>query len=292
MSEENQRIEKLMIWATRASSLVALTLVVTKFYAWFYSQSVALFGSMLDSGLDLAASLMTLFAVKTAIQPADEDHRFGHGKAEAIAGLFQGSLMAGSAFFLLFESGRALLAPRPSVAQDLILGVSVFAIALTLVLVIFQSYVIKQSNSLAVQGDHLHYMGDLMLNCSVIASVFLANYGLTYADGIFGFLIAGYILKGSYDVARPSIDMLMDREVPFEERERIIQTASSVDGVKGIHEVRTRLSGRSTFIQMHIEVSGTLSVNEGHAIADLVEKALNKDFPEAETLVHIDPYQS
>ncbi|MEX0297836.1 MAG: cation diffusion facilitator family transporter [Kordiimonas sp.] len=284
-----ERAGTLMKWATRAAMSVALCLVAIKFVAWWRSGSVAMQGSLADSILDLTASIVTFFAVKTALVPADDDHRFGHGKAEALAGLFQSAIMAGSAVFLFLESINRVWEPKASVASELVIGVSVLAIALSLCLVMFQAYVVKQTRSLAIAGDHLHYKGDLAMNLGVVIAAYAGSIGYIYADGIFGALIAFYIIWGARDVAMPAIDMLMDKEMSESERNKIIKMAVGNASVLGLHELKTRMSGRDYFIQMHLEVDGNLTVQEGHDISEAVEGHIAEEYPEAEILIHIDP---
>lgn len=279
----------LMKWATRAAMLVAFSLVATKFVAWWQSGSVAMQGSLADSALDLMASIVTFFAVKTALVPADDDHRFGHGKAEALAGLFQAAIMAGSAMFLALASIERLWLPKATGASELVISVSILAIALSLCLVMFQSYVVRSTRSLAIAGDHLHYKGDLMMNLGVVVAAYASARGYIYTDGIFGVLIALYIVWGAKDVAMPAIDMLMDKEMSEDEREKISTIARSDVAVLGLHELKTRMSGRDYFIQMHLEVDGGLTVQQGHDISDAVEFKIAAEYPDAEILIHIDP---
>ena len=286
---KRQVSDNLMRWATRAAVMVAATLVVTKAYVWWLSGSVAVLGSLTDSALDLAASMVTLFAVKAAISPADDDHRFGHGKAEALAGLFQSAVMAGSAVFLALEASKSLWNPATIQASETVIQVSVLAIVLSLALVAFQAYVIKKTKSLAISGDHLHYTGDLLLNIGVIAAAYASSAGWLYADGVFGLLIAAYIIYGSNNIARPAINMLMDRELPSEDREAIFNMALGNPKVQGLHELKTRLSGRDIFIQMHIEVDSSITVRDAHFISDEVEGVIGEVYPDAEIIIHVDP---
>jgi len=278
-----------MKWATRASVSVAFVLVISKAVAWWLSGSVAMLGSMADSALDMMASLVTLFAVRMALVPPDDDHRFGHGKAEALAGLFQAAIMTGSAVFLTLESVSRLWEPELPSSSDLVIAVSILAIVLSLALVAFQSYVIRHTRSLAISGDHLHYKGDLLLNSSVVASALISASGFLYADGIFGLLIAIYILVGAYGIVRPAIDMLMDREFDEVERELIFNCVLENPDVMGMHGLKTRTSGRDRFIQMHIEVPGSMTVDAAHVIADEVEATLGEHFPDTEIIIHMDP---
>ena len=278
-----------MHWAARASVSVALILVAAKVVSWWLSMSVAMLGSLADSSLDLMASLVTLFAVRAALMPADDEHRFGHGKAEALAGLFQSAVMTGSAVFLLLESAHRLVNPQPVSHSELVIGVSVLAIALSLMLVLFQSYVIRRTRSLAISGDQLHYKGDLLLNLAVVGAALISQQGMLWADGVFGLAIGLYILFGARSVALPAIDMLMDKEFSKEDREIIFNLVMESPGVLGLHELRTRTAGRDQFIQMHVEVGAELSVRQAHFIADEVEATLGEQFPDADILIHIDP---
>lgn len=280
---------RLMQWATYASVTVAISLVSVKTAVWWLSGSVAMLGSLTDSALDLAASIVTLMAVRTAIAPPDEEHRFGHGKAEALAGLFQAAIMSGSAAFLALHAIERLWKPHVVEQPALIMQVSVLAIALSLLLVGFQAYVVRKTGSLAVAGDHLHYKGDLFLNMGVMLAAFLAGQGLLLADGIIGIGIAGYILWGAYGVARPAINMLMDREFSAEDREAIFNLVLENPDVLGMHDLKTRMAGRDQFIQMHIDVDGNLTVRQAHFISDEIEATLGERFPGAEILLHVDP---
>lgn len=286
---ERQKADNLMQWATRGAVTVAATLVITKAYSWWLSDSVSMLGSLTDSALDLAASIVTLLAVKAAISPADHDHRFGHGKAEALAGLFQAAIMAGSALFLLLEAVGNIWNPVPMKETGLVIQVSALAIVMSIALVAFQAFVVRKTKSLAIAGDHLHYRGDLLMNLGVIGAAYTSTLGWQYADGIFGVLIAGYILFGSYEIVKPAIHMLMDRELPDEDREAIFNMALGNPDVRGMHELKTRLSGRDVFIQMHIEVDSKMTVKDAHFVSSEVEAMIGEAYPDAEILIHVDP---
>ncbi|MFC3053135.1 cation diffusion facilitator family transporter [Kordiimonas pumila] len=279
----------LMRWASRAAITVSFTLVLTKAVAWWLSDSVAMFGSLTDSFLDLAASLVTLFAIKTALTPADEEHRFGHGKAEALAGLFQAAVMSGSAVFIALEAIGQITDPQEARASNLVIAVSGLAIVLSLILVVFQAYVVKKTGSLAIAGDNLHYKGDLLLNLGVMASAYAVSMGVSSVDGIAGLMIAAYIVYGAYDIVKPALDMLMDKELSDRDRETIFNLAHESPGVRGLNQLKTRQAGRDCFIQMNIEVDGNLSVNEGHMIATEIEATLSEEFPDADIVIHIEP---
>jgi len=290
MTRAGQKSEQLMRWAARASVTVALLLVTTKSVAWWQSSSTTMLGSLADSGLDLMASLVTLFAIRTALTPADDAHRFGHGKAEALAGLFQSAIMAGSAMFLLLESLNRIIEPAAIAHSDLVIGVSIFAIIASLLLVTFQSYVVRQSGSLAIAGDHLHYKGDLLMNLAVVVAAWLSLSGQLWADGVFGVLIALYIAYGAWEIVQPAIDMLMDKELSGDEREKIFNLVMASPGVMGLHDLRTRASGRDVFIQLHIELDPNSSLQEAYLIGIEVEAMLGECFPDADIFIHLDPF--
>jgi ferrous-iron efflux pump FieF len=280
----------LMRRASYASVAVALTLIAAKTVAYVLTDSVAILSTLLDSLLDAFASLVTLFAVHHAVQPADREHRFGHGKAEALAGLAQAAFITGSACLLLFEAGRRLLSPKP-VSDELVgIGVMVLAIALTFVLVQYQRYVIRKTSSVAIGADSLHYLGDLLVNLAVIAGLAgTAWLGWLWLDPALALLIAGYILYSAYQIVRDALDMLMDRELPDEDRKRIRDIALAHPGVQALHDLRTRRSGTDTFIQLHIELDGSMKLEKAHEIADAVELDILKAFPSAEVIIHQDP---
>lgn len=278
-----------MVWATRASMTVAVSLVLGKAIAWWMTSSVAMLGSLTDSSLDLLASLATLFAVKTAIVPPDANHRFGHGKAEALAGLFQSTLMMVSAVFLFAQSFGRVIDPQPVATPSIVVGMSLLSIVLTLALVMFQQSVIRRTGSLAVAGDHLHYKGDLLLNVGVIVAAVAVMMGYPVIDPVAGVLIALYIVISAVTVLRPAIGMLMDREFPEEDREQIFNLVMESPDVKGLHDLKTREAGRDRFVQMHIEVDGKLSLQAAHLIAHEVEATLGEQYPDTEIMIHVDP---
>lgn len=280
----------LMRRATYASVGVALVLIVTKFGAWVVTDSVSLLSTLIDSMLDAAASFVNLFAVHHALQPADEEHRFGHGKAEPLAGLAQAAFIVGSAVFLLFEAGERFVSPHIVTHAPVGYAVMVFSIIMTIGLVVFQRHVIKRSGSVAISADSLHYQTDVLINASVLVSIFLASeMGILHADPLFAIGIAGYIIYTAWQIGQGALNILMDRELPDDERDRIKAVAMSEPGVQGVHDLRTRSSGAHVFIQMHIEMDGDLPLRDAHEIADQVEIKVGAAFPNAEVIVHQDP---
>ena len=282
---------RLMRLATYASVSTAVSLIVLKLGAWVLTDSISLLSTLIDSILDAVASLVSLLAVRTALTPADREHRFGHGKAEPLAALGQAAFITGSAVFLLIEALHLLFDPRP--IQNPMIGIVVMLISIgaTAILVLFQRYVIRRTNSVVVRADSLHYLGDLLVNVAVIVALLgVTQLGWTILDPIFAIGIAAYILKTAWSIASESLHMLMDRELPDDDRARIGRIVRAHPEVVDMHDLRTRLAGPQTFIQLHLELNGDLSLWDAHTISDQVEAELKSAFPGAEVIIHEDPH--
>lgn len=276
--------------ATYASVSVASVLILAKTGAWLFTESVSLLSSLVDSLLDAGASIVNLLAVRHALQPADREHRFGHGKAEPLAGLAQSAFIAGSGIFLLLESADRLINPMPVENGAAGIAVMILAMVLTLGLVLFQRYVVKKTNSVAIAADSLHYRVDILVNAAVIVSLVLSSYqGWLLADPLFAIAIVAYMAWGSLSIARESINSLMDRELPDEDRIKIRDIAMGHPEVLDVHDMRTRTAGPDTFIQLHLELPGHLLLEEAHRISDEVMYRVEEAFPNAEVLIHQDP---
>lgn len=276
--------------ATEASVATALLLIGLKLWAYWSTESVSVLSGLIDSVLDAAASALNMFAVRQAQQPADHEHRFGHGKAEAIAGLGQSVFIAVSAAILLVEAGRAIMAPAPASSPEIGMAVSAVAMVATLALVGFQAFVLRRTRSLAVSADALHYRGDLLLNLGIILALLAQRYvAWPYIDPAFGLGVGLFILFSAWGIARDSVSMLMDRELPDEERARIKAICLEHPDVLGVHELKTRGAGGTTFIQLHLELDGTMTLLRAHAIADAIEHRLQEAFPGAQIIIHQDP---
>ena len=290
MANQTAHTAQLMRWATYASVSVAAVLIVTKVVAWVLTDSVSLLSTLIDSLLDAAASVINLVAVRHALQPADDEHRFGHGKAEPLAGLAQSAFIVGSALFLIFESIERIAHPTIIVNPEIGYSVMVFSIVVTVGLVIFQRYVVRKSGSLAISADSLHYQTDVMINGSVFLSIFLASeLGMTLADPIFAIGIALFISYTAWKIGMEALNILMDHELPYDDRRKIIEIACAQDGVEGVHDLRTRFSGTQVFIQMHVEMDGDMPLRRAHEIADVVELEVGAAYPNSEVIVHQDP---
>ncbi|WP_350447754.1 cation diffusion facilitator family transporter [Pseudomonas solani] len=282
---------RLLRLATSASLSVALTLVLAKAVAWWLSGSVSLLAGLTDSLLDSAASLLNLLAVRFALKPADDDHRFGHGKAESLAGLAQAMFIAASAVLVGVQAVEHLRQPEPLGSQGLGMAVMVLSLVLTLALLAFQRHVVQVTHSTAVRADSLHYRSDLLLNTSILIALALASQGWDRVDGLFGLGIAAYILWSAISIARESVAVLMDEEVSAEVGEHMHQVACAVPGVLGAHDLRTRISGSHWYVQLHLELPGELPLSQAHALCERVEQAIIAAYPRAEVLVHADPIE-
>ena len=282
--------DRLRRLATYASVAVAALLIAVKFAAWLETGSVALLSSLVDSLLDIAASLVNLVAVRHAMSPADREHRFGHGKAEPLAVLGQSAFITGSAMLLLAEAMRRLISPVRIENPPAGIAVMIFSIVVTIGLVLYQRHVVRRTGSIAITADELHYRSDLVLNLSVIAALVLGSaLDIPILDPLFGAAIGIWIVYSAVRLARLSLIQLMDRELPDDEREKIRAIAQSHPDVVAAHDLRTRVAGPTSFIQIHIEMNGTLSLIRAHEISDEVEAELRAAYPNAEVIIHQDP---
>jgi ferrous-iron efflux pump FieF len=286
----NARSARLMRLATYASVAVATSLIVIKAWAWVMSDSVALLSSLVDSILDALASVVNLLAVRHALEPADDEHRFGHGKVESLASLAQAAFIGGSAVFLVFQAMERFVNPQSVEHGEFGIAVMLVSMALTLALVLFQGHVVRKTGSMAVSADSLHYRSDLLVNAGVIVALLAVTvFDLRMADPLIAVLVALYILHGAWEIFRQSYDMLMDREFPTEDRDRITAIVMAHEDVHGLHDLRTRSSGINSFIQLHVELEGDMQLVKAHEIADELERWIGEAFPGADVIIHQDP---
>lgn len=267
-----------------------VTLIVIKSYAYYISGSVSVLGTLIDSVTDLAISTMMLMAIRYAMQPADEEHRYGHGKIEGIATLFQAAFLSGAAVFLVFEAIQRLSNPQeihnPVIAM-VICGIS---IALSVLLVAIQSFVTKRTQSLAIEADKSHYSSDVVLNIgAIIALAIQFKSGPVYADTVVGLMIAAYILYTAYTIGKKGTDMLMDRELPDEDRLAITKIVEGHSQIISMHDLRTRRMGMDVHISFDVEMDAKLLLKEAHEFVREIEEAILELFPNADIIIHMDP---
>jgi ferrous-iron efflux pump FieF len=276
--------------AAIASVGMALFLLALKIYAAAETGSVALLGSLADTGFDVLASLLTLFSVRYAARPADDEHRFGHGKAEALSALVQVMLVTVTAMLIGWRGFARLGSGETTAHPEMGIGVSLIAMAATAGLLIYQRHVIKKTGSVAIHGDHVHYQGDLLLNAGVIIAIALEAFlNIRGADPVFGLVIAAWLLWGASRSANMALDQLLDKEWPKEKRERFLAVAAKHPEMQGIHDVRTRSSGMHDFVQFHVWFDPKKTLGEIHRVMDEVEADLEKEFPGVEVIIHPEP---
>jgi ferrous-iron efflux pump FieF len=275
--------------AAISATSTALLLVVIKLYAWLSTESSAMLASTTDSMLDLFASLMNVVILKYALAPADEEHKFGHGKAESLAGLVQAAFVMGSALILLFTGVDRFINPRAILHSEIGISVTVIAIVLTLALVTLQKYVIYRTNSVVINADALHYQSDLFLNLGVLAALFLSQGIWFRADGFFTILVGLFLLWGAGKIIWLSVHHLMDHELTEAELTQIRTIVLQHKQARGLHDLRTRCSGPQRFIQFHLELDDELSLLEAHAIGEAIETKIEKALSPCEIFIHHDP---
>ncbi len=281
---------RLLRAASTASVLVAVTLASLKFWAWQGTGSVSLLGSLADSLLDLAASLLTFWAVRFSLSPADAEHRFGHGKSEGLAALLQAVVIGGSGAFVCIEAVRRLLTPQPIASPEIGIAVVLVASVLSVALVAFQRYVTRRTGSVAIEGDSLHYGSDIAVNLAVAVAIGVATAtGWTAVDPLTGLAVAAWILFSSWGLAGRALDILLDREIPDADRNRIRAIALGHPEVLGLHDLRTRHGGANFIVQFHLDLDPAVSLLRAHKIQDEVEDLIRATYPGCEIIIHADP---
>jgi ferrous-iron efflux pump FieF len=276
--------------ATSLSVAVAVILTLAKTIVWTMSGSVGLLASLADSALDLTASLTVFFAVRYAAEPADDEHRFGHGKAEAFSSVLQAILVAATAALLLREGIDHLMNPVVIEATGWALGVMGLSIVLTALLLVVQTRALRQTGSIAVEGDRAHYFSDLAANLAVIVGILGASLAdILWLDAAVAIAVAIWLAITSWNVAKGALDQLMDRELPDDERERIRTLAESDPRIRDVHQLRTRAAGPLVHIQFHVALSPDLTLAEAHTILVDCENRLLAVYPAADILLHADP---
>jgi ferrous-iron efflux pump FieF len=275
--------------AAKAATITALLLVVVKLYAWFATEASSMLASSTDSLLDLFASVMNVVILRFALAPADHEHKFGHGKAESLAGLVQAAFVLGSAILLLIHGIDRFINPIVIVKTNIGIIVTIFAIFATLALVVLQKQVIKRTSSLAISADSMHYQSDLFLNLGVLAALYLSEGLWIRADGFFTMLVGAYLLWGAGSIMWLSVKHLMDHQLTEAEQQQIISIALRNDNALGVHDLRTRQAGQQRFIQFHLELDDNLSLFTAHAIGEEIEQEIMQQLAPCEVFIHHDP---
>ncbi|WP_416307051.1 cation diffusion facilitator family transporter [Neptunicella sp. SCSIO 80796] len=290
--QSNQHIQHYSFWVRLATSLaliIAGSMILVKMWAWYQTDSATMLASLSDSIFDVAASVINFFVIRYALMPADDDHRFGHGKAESLAGLAQAAFILGSALLLIFHSLERIKNPHPVSRPELAIYATLFSVVVTLLLVIVQRIAIKKTQSVALKADSMHYQSDLLMNLAVLVAIGMTMTGYSSVDGWFAIGIALYLVWGAREIAMESAAALMDKELPSEFTLQIEQIVKQHPLVYGVHDIRTRQSGATKFVQFHLELNDNMSLFDAHRVSDKVEADIVAAVPEADVLIHQDP---
>ncbi|MDK2777944.1 MAG: cation diffusion facilitator family transporter [Pseudomonadota bacterium] len=275
--------------AATASIATATILLLAKVFAWSISDSSSVLSSLLDSLMDIAASVVNYFAIRYALMPADDDHPFGHTKAEGLAALIQSAFILGSATFLLLHVVDRLLHPQALTSLDESIAVMVFSVIMTSLLVAYQRWVYRKTRSLAIKADSAHYYGDILTSAAVVVALLAAYWDVNWLDPVVALGIALVLLYSVYGIVRDALEVLMDKAMPEDEEEELKALISACPGVRGFHDMKTRQAGAIQFIQIHLDLDGDQPLRSAHAIGNEVERAILARFPRAEIIVHHDP---
>jgi ferrous-iron efflux pump FieF len=291
MTEEtrNNRYARLVRLASLASVITATTLIVVKAGAWIATDSVSVLASLVDSLMDVVASLINFFAVRYALRPADEDHRFGHGKAESLAALGQATFIAGSALFLVLNALERFIHPRAIEHTEVGVFVMLFGVLMTGALLLLQRYVIRHTDSGAIRADALHYATDLGTNLATVAVLVASAYGYLLVDPLLACAIAIYVLRSAWQIGCHAAHTLMDQELGDAVQATIARLARETDGVLGVHDIRTRQSGPLKIIQLHLEMDREWSLERAHSVTKIVEHKILALYQDADVIIHQDP---
>lgn len=283
--EYNQKVNR----AAKLAIAVAATLIIIKAVAWWQTGSIAILAAMTDSLVDLFASITNILVLRFALQPADDDHAFGHGKAESLAALAQSAFISGSAAFLLLQGMQRLSEPQAIQGGELGVVISAISIVLTAVLVLYQRKVVKETGSPAIQADSLHYQTDLYMNGAILVAMLLSLQGFLYADALFAIGISLYIFYNAAKMLWEAMQSLLDQALPQEEIDKIWLIALEQPNIISIHDLKTRRAGKVRFIQLHLEMDDHLPLVDAHAITDCLEQKILEAFPESEVIIHQEP---
>jgi len=287
--DKNDEYSKLSRRAIQFSMATGLILLISKFIAWNFTGSVTLLSSLTDSSLDFLASMLSFAVLTYSLKPADEDHRFGHGKAEGLAAIFQSGIVLIAGLSVLYQAGKSLFDPAPMEKTGLAIGIMLFSLALTLALITYQQKVYNITGSLVVKADRAHFVSDILANAGAIVALILAYVGVPYADAIGGIVVALLIVKAAWEVFEHALEMLLDHELPEEDVKEFEQMIEDEKNILGYHDVRTRRSGKTLFFQVHLEFEDQALLSEAHDIADRIEKKVQERWEDSECLVHMDP---
>lgn len=282
--------ETLLKCATYFSTITSFIILVIKLYAWWMTNSISILASLLDSFLDISASIINLLAIRYSLIPPDDDHRFGHDKIQDLSVFLQAIFFIISGCSVIGLSINRIINPIIIEHSSLGIWIMILSIFLTSFLILFQSFVIKRTNSKIIVADKLHYTIDMVTNLSVVLSLWISKqYNFIYLDVIFAILISFYVIHEGVDLIKQTFKNLMDEELSDDEKQKILNILSSEKKIIGVHEFKTRYAGNKAFIQFHIELDPEMKLRDAHTISDNIENQIKKLFEECEVIIHQDP---
>ena len=277
--------------AAAASIGTAFILTLIKSYAAFVTGSLSVLSSLIDSLSDILASAVTYVAVHYSDKPLSKNHRYGYGKAESVSALIQAAFIAGSAGFILYDGFYRFL--NPAEIEETTFGIIIMCVCwlITLALILFQKYIIKRVRSQAINADSGHYTVDLLSNGSVILSLLIVKqFNWVWFDVIIAIMIAVYLIYNAGTIAYEAFEEITNKEIDESARKRIIKEVMAIDGVKGCHDFRSRVSGSLYFIELHLEFDGNMTLFTTHKLSDLAESKIIAILPQAQVIIHQDPF--
>lgn len=291
VKENKEDLNRLKRLAATLSVSLAVALCFLKIFGSIYTGSLAILSSLIDSLADVFASSLSFVAIKFSTRPASLEHRYGYGRAESISALAQSAFIAGSGLFVMYDGITRIINPAPLEQTDFGIMVMTISLLATLALIAFQKYVTKKTASPAIKADSAHYTVDVLTNLSIIISLLVVKFlGINWFDILTAFVISAYLIFNAYKLAAEAVSALTDRELSPEIRQKVIDIVNNSDGIKGYHDFRSRDLGGTYFFEIHLELDGNLTLNITHQLTDKVEEAIKRQFPEAQVIIHQDPY--
>lgn len=286
--ETNNRLKRA---AASASVMLSGGLCLLKIFGAFYTGSLAILSSLIDSLADVFASSISFVAIRFSTRPASQEHRYGYGRAESISALVQSAFIAGSGLFVMYDGLVRLLDPKPLEKAELGIIIMVISLATTVALIVFQKYVARKTASPAIAADSAHYTVDVLTNASIILSLIVVKlFNMSWFDILTAFAISAYLIYNAYKIATEAVAALTDRELSEEVRKQVIDIVMNSEGVKGYHDFRSRDLGGAYFFEIHLELDGSLTLDKTHELTDKAEEKIKETFPNAQVIIHQDPY--
>ena len=291
VKENKEDLNRLKRLAATLSVSLAVALCFLKIFGSIYTGSLAILSSLIDSLADVFASSLSFVAIKFSTRPASLEHRYGYGRAESISALAQSAFIAGSGLFVMYDGITRIISPAPLEQTDFGIMVMTISLLATLALIAFQKYVTKKTASPAIKADSAHYTVEVLTNLSIIISLLVVKFlGINWFDILTAFVISAYLIFNAYKLAAEAVSALTDRELSPEIRQKVIDIVNNSEDIKGYHDFRSRDLGGTYFFEIHLELDGNLTLNITHQLTDKVEEAIKRQFPEAQVIIHQDPY--